>query len=72
MAKKLFAIYKEEYDVFLVEVENKIYRIEVYFKVSPVRVQSETSRKKQPPKFITKVTGIECSEVFMLPQKGGK
>jgi len=65
MSKKSFAIYKEEYDVFLVEVENKLYRVEVYFKVSPAKVSED------PPEFITKVTRIECEEVFMFPKKGG-
>ncbi len=68
---KSYAIYKEEYNVYLVEVNDKIYRVQTYFEVSKLEVPSETPRKRLPStKEVIKVKEIYVEEVFKYG--GGK
>ncbi len=68
---KSYPIYKEEYNVYLVEVDDKVYRVQTYFQVKKIEVPSETPRKRLPStKEVITVKEIYIEEVFKF-NKGG-
>ncbi len=68
---KSYPIYKEEYNVYLIELDDKVYRVQIYFQVQKIEVPSETPRKRLPTtREVTKVREIYVEEIFKFG--GGK
>ncbi len=68
---KSYGIYKEEYNVYLIDTDEKVYRVQIYFQVSQKEFPSETPRKRLPnTKEVIKVKEIYVEEVFKFG--GGK
>jgi len=59
MTKKGEAIYKEEYNVFLVETEKGIYRVETYF-----QIKREATPSPKETRYKTKVKEVKCEKIM--------
>ncbi len=63
---KSHPIYKEEYNVYLVEADDKIYRVQIYFKVSRADVHLRSDKKE-----VINVKEFYVEEIFKF-NKGGE
>ncbi len=58
---KSYPIYKEEYNVYLIDTDDKIYRVQTYFQVQKVDVPSE--KRLPSTKDVIKIKEIYVEEV---------
>ena len=62
---KSFPVYSEKYEVYLVEVEDKVYRIQIYWQIKEVlKLHSETPKKRSKVKHIIVLKDVYVEQVF--------
>ncbi len=59
---KSYPIYKEEYNVYLIDTDEKIYRVETYFEVQKEEVKAD--KKLPTTRDVIKIKDIYVEEVF--------